>query len=62
MVFSFGGFYAGVKYINITDAVVLMNIGPIIVGIYGWLLYNAEYNKEDILLALVSFAGVVFIA
>ena len=62
MLIELSCFYGCFQYINITDAAVLLNMAPILVGFYGWLFYNTEYNLKDMFLALVAFTGVVFIA
>ena len=62
MLMELSCYYGSFQYLNMTDAVVLSEMAPILVGFYGWLFYNAEYNLKDIFLALVAFTGVVFIA
>lgn len=44
---AFIGLYGGLKYINITDSVVIMNLAPILVGIISSIVYNSEYTKWD---------------
>jgi len=59
---NFAMIYGGLKYIHLTECVVLVNIGPILIGVFGYLVYGTDYTLFDLSCAMVAFVGVVFIS
>ena len=58
---SMAWFY-GLKFMPMSESIVLSLVSPISTGIFGYFLLNEPYSKEMIGFALIGMIGVILVA